>query len=124
LSKAEYSKQLLFSKNSKDTTSYVKTEHRFDWKRVLADSSFQLIGQEMRQVSSLAAFGYTSCSLIHFKLPTINTGHYQFPPFLSKILTPHKGGTLFSPHAVRGILLNPHALRGTELSDRFSRVRH
>ena len=30
-----------------------------------------------------------------------------------------QGGTLFSPHAVRGIRFNPHAW-GTKLSNRFS----
>jgi hypothetical protein len=40
------------------------------------------------------------------------------------LVNPHAlKGTLFSPHAVRGILFNPHAW-GTKLSNRFSGVRH
>jgi hypothetical protein len=43
--------------------------------------------------------------------------------FMNTPNTP-QGGILFNPHALRWILFNPHAVRGTELSDRFSGVRH
>jgi hypothetical protein len=33
-----------------------------------------------------------------------------------------QGGTLYSPHALRGILFNPHALKGALYSARALRV--
>jgi hypothetical protein len=41
------------------------------------------------------------------------------------LFNPHAlKGILFNPHALRWILFNPHAVKGTELSDRFSGIRH